>query len=182
MTLTDDAPALKQYLFEMRFKPRPYYQAGALVRDPDDVPASLVGHMLTQPIVRTEAGEQRLDDVLGESFALVGLNDVVPTASALSHALWSRLQPRLVQICTASSGSPSRSVRTVECEQQNVQALRAHRDQLLLVRPDRFVAGAIAPAQIDQFAEKYDALLRAPAPTPMRTPRLTLNHPPPGGL
>jgi 3-(3-hydroxy-phenyl)propionate hydroxylase len=168
MMLTEDAPALKQYLFEMRFKPRPFYQAGALVRADDDVPASLVGHMLPQPMVVAGAGPVLLDELLGPGFSLIGQEAVVPEIGSLANPLWARLKPKLVHLSPNDGGLGRYGgvVRARPCIAAEAAPLRAHRDQLMLVRPDRYVAGAFAPEEMDRFVERFDALLNAPAVAP----------------
>jgi 3-(3-hydroxy-phenyl)propionate hydroxylase len=159
MTLTADAPALKRYLFEMRFKPRPYYELGALLRTEDDVPASLVGHMLPQPQVDAGEGAVRLDDVLGGGFSIIGQDEAVTGLQSARHPLWDELAPTLVQLSVdGPRGTRGEVVHVRPCG-EGTAALRAHRDQLLLVRPDRYVAGAFAPDDADLFATQFSRLL-----------------------
>lgn len=61
---------IKQYLLEMRFKPMPKYQDGALLPQTDKY--SPVGKMFIQPQVQLASGETvLLDDVLGNDFAII---------------------------------------------------------------------------------------------------------------
>jgi 3-(3-hydroxy-phenyl)propionate hydroxylase len=72
-------PALKQYVLEMRFKPMPRYEQGAVVQPGPQGrkgPASSVGTLFIQP--RVDTRKQRnvlLDDVLGAWFAVVCWNN-----------------------------------------------------------------------------------------------------------
>lgn len=161
--LTEGAPALRQYLYEMRFKPRPYYEQGALVRQLDDVPASLVGHMLPQPWVRRDGAAVRLDEVIGPGFALIGQDSVSARHAIMTHGLWGRLRPRTLHLGPEPSGATGPDV--LACDDPTAAPLRAHRDQLMLVRPDRYVAGAFSPADADRFAEAFAQRLR-PATRP----------------
>ena len=156
MMLTEEAPALKQYLFEMRFKPRPFFQTGALVRGEDDVPASLVGHMLPQPWVEAGAGQVLLDELLGPGFSQIGQAERGPDLKTAKHPLWAKLKPRLVHLPAREAEAGKGDVSLVRaCDPTAAAPLRAHRDQLLLVRPDRYVAGAFAPEDIDLFAAQF---------------------------
>lgn len=61
---------IKQYLLEMRFKPMPKYQDGALLPQTDKY--SPVGKMFIQPQVQLASGETvLLDEILGNDFAII---------------------------------------------------------------------------------------------------------------
>lgn len=63
---------LRRYIGEMRFKPMPFFKAGAVVHPGTPDPKGLVGKMLVQPWVTDSAGQARkLDDVIGLRFALI---------------------------------------------------------------------------------------------------------------
>jgi 3-(3-hydroxy-phenyl)propionate hydroxylase len=70
-------PALKRYVVEMRFKPMPRYERGAVVHARIPVPKdSPVGTLFIQPRVDTRDGAGlRLDDVLGPWFSVVAWNN-----------------------------------------------------------------------------------------------------------
>lgn len=132
---------------------------------------SLVGHMLPQPPVRwrdtpREAGhvdseaagtqsEPRLDTVFGAGWALLAQCARVATAAtAAREALWPELAPTLVLLdgSRSSGGDEDDVVVRALCPEWEdphtalpMAAIRAHRDQILLIRPDRFVAAACWP-------------------------------------
>lgn len=70
--LLSKVPRLRQYIAEMRFKPMPFFSAGAVVhRDAPDARGS-VGKVFMQPRVADADGKaQRLDDAIGLRFALL---------------------------------------------------------------------------------------------------------------
>lgn len=70
-------PALRRYVLEMRFKPMPRYDQGAVVHNSNPpAPASAVGTLFIQPTVDTRtATGVRLDDILGSGFAVLCWNN-----------------------------------------------------------------------------------------------------------
>jgi 3-(3-hydroxy-phenyl)propionate hydroxylase len=65
-------PTLKRYVLEMRFKPMPRYDHGAVVHDQPRRPDSPAGTLFIQPRVDTRtATDLRLDDVIGTGFAVL---------------------------------------------------------------------------------------------------------------
>ena len=113
-------PEASDWLLQMKFKPKPRYDAGLFVdlNSPLQPPASLVGRMLPNPLVTTDGKTHRLDRLLGNWFAEMGEGTAQP---------WLAEGPDI----------------------RALQPLRAHRDQCLLVRPDRYVAAAgLSPAEV----------------------------------
>lgn len=69
-------PSLKRYVLEMRFKPMPRYEHGAVVHDEPRRADSPVGTLFIQPRVDTRAQQNvLLDDVLGSWFAVLCWNN-----------------------------------------------------------------------------------------------------------
>src|SRR6185312_14103474 len=69
-------PSLKRYVLEMRFKPMPRYEHGAVIHDEPRDPGSPVGTLFVQPSVDTRTQRDvLLDDVLGEWFAVLCWNN-----------------------------------------------------------------------------------------------------------
>lgn len=164
--------------------------------DADRFVGSLVGHMLPQPPVRwtdqpevsvREPGgggggpkgdeasrpEPRLDSLMGCGFALLVQSEAAARAALSARdQLWPELAPQTVVL---GDGLPAvlGGVRTARPDWADehaalpMAALRAHRDQLLLVRPDRFVAAALwpdRPASVRATVANFRASLRASPP------------------
>jgi 3-(3-hydroxy-phenyl)propionate hydroxylase len=156
----------------MRFKPKPRYSAGAFVDlDEPILEASLVGEMLPQPFVVDSAHNvSKLDDVLGNGFSLLGpLHALEQVESKLCEPIWQQLNPTCValswssaQLANVQSPDWIRSVRVANgneagADPQNstyARPIRTHRDQVMLIRPDRYVAGAFFAADFDAFTAK----------------------------
>lgn len=163
LKMLESFPGAQDYFLQMKFKPAPRY-AGGLFVDLDSQPyeASLVGQMLPQPVVRLASGKTvRLDEVLGGGFALIAQDDAGAVVMAkLTHPLWQKLAPTLVRLTPeGASATDATGIKTAVAVDRFVRPIRTHRDQILLVRPDRYVAGAFDPAQEYEFAGKLEAIL-----------------------
>nr|BFE35767.1 bifunctional 3-(3-hydroxy-phenyl)propionate/3-hydroxycinnamic acid hydroxylase [Actinomadura rugatobispora] len=137
-------PSLKRYVVEMRFKPMPRYQSGAIV--PPSGAGSPVGRLFIQPKVRTSDGVMLLDDALGGWFAVLCWNND-PTA-ILDHdalELWRRLGARLVAVVPEAQlgdGAFPPEVLVVGDPGPLKAWFDAHRESVVFLRPDRCVAAA----------------------------------------
>lgn len=133
-------------------KPQAAYQKGWLFPDLA-ADQSLLGCALPQPLVMTPtANETLLDTVLGSGFALLAAG---PNAATLLQTIPSNplagLSPRNVALLPAGE-QPRRLARGDVCVATDNRFLASlvENDQLLLVRPDRFVAAQIDPESVDE--------------------------------
>lgn len=191
----DRFPAARDYVVGMKFKPPPSYSSGAFAAGGRGAFAgSLLGHMLPQPPVlwgapagaAASAGPPRLDDVMGAGFALIAQQaSTAADMVARRHELWPELAPTMLLLSDeedaqlpggdAQEGAVAalRPDWTSEHAALPMSAMRAHRDQVLLVRPDRFVAAAFWPGDVASVRETVAAFRHAmgsvaPAPSPAR--------------
>ena len=123
-------PQARDWLLQMKFKPKPKYDQGLFLdlHSPEQPPASLVGEMLPNP------------EIIGPSWK--------------QHRLDQELGGWFAEIGLGAMlpwpvDGPDRAT---------LRPLRAHRDQCVLVRPDRFVAGA--SDNIENLRLAWDDLLR----------------------
>ncbi|MCB1743143.1 MAG: FAD-dependent monooxygenase, partial [Gammaproteobacteria bacterium] len=171
MTALERFPKARDYLFQMRFKPRPRYERGLFIDlDAPEFTGSLVGEMLPQPWVRDlrdpQSGRARLDDTLGAGFALIAQDpDGVARLTACRHPLLSALpMTRCCVVCGREAGRMTRTdsepvaLRHAE-DPATMRAIRAHRDQIMLVRPDRYVMAACWPESLEPMLDRLTALL-----------------------
>ncbi|MGN5236550.1 MULTISPECIES: bifunctional 3-(3-hydroxy-phenyl)propionate/3-hydroxycinnamic acid hydroxylase [unclassified Rhodococcus (in: high G+C Gram-positive bacteria)] len=137
-------PTLKRYILEMRFKPMPRYETGAVVPLPGK--DSPVGRMFIQPEVVTENGRCLLDEALGNWFAvLCWNNDPTAVLDKPSVEAWCKIGARLVAVVPAAQigqTSYDESVTVVGDPGQLKAWFDVHRESVLFLRPDRFVAAA----------------------------------------
>jgi 3-(3-hydroxy-phenyl)propionate hydroxylase len=150
-------PPARAYFAEMRYKPKPRFESGFLVRRENGSGANLVGRMFPQPQVRSADRVGLLDDFLGDDFALLALPQT-------PSQLFDRLPPKLLEplriqrvaIRNTSdfAGVPS-EVEALQNESEwFASAMRDIPAGLFLIRPDRYVAAFLR-------AENFEADLRA---------------------
>lgn len=139
-------PEAKDYVLNMKFKPKPWYRAGAFIagpETPDDVPTA-PGRMLVQPTVTGGAPEEsrRLDDVLGPGFALVGVGaETAPALAAWRDPLWDSLGARKAAL--GFGPEPGDGLWRIEPPFHDLDRVMG---KILVVRPDRYVAAIADPA------------------------------------
>jgi 3-(3-hydroxy-phenyl)propionate hydroxylase len=142
-------PSVRRFVEGFRFKPPPSIEEGWLLggrRAGRDVPE---GSYFPQPPVRLASGEERLlDDTLGTGFAVVSRKRGPATEAArgLAEALGAR--------CVTVSPEGTRSADPAEVE-DGTGRLEAwftrHGVDVAVVRPDRFVLGAVPLARLPEL-------------------------------
>ena len=107
-------PSLKRYVLEMRFKPMPRYEQGAVVHSEPRRSDSPVGTLFVQPRVDTrEQQNVLLDDVLGGGFAvLCWNNNPREILRATAFANWKALGAKFVAAQAAESAALDRARRS----------------------------------------------------------------------
>ncbi|KZS59893.1 bifunctional 3-(3-hydroxy-phenyl)propionate/3-hydroxycinnamic acid hydroxylase [Mycobacterium ostraviense] len=155
-------PSLKRYVLEMRFKPMPRYERGAVVHAEPRKPGSPVGTLFVQPRVNTRTQHDiLLDDVLGSWFAVLCWNNN-PRKILGEHAFatWQALGARFVaarpEVQLHWTGHDDRDVVVVGDHTGDLKSwFDAHDESVVFLRPDRCVAGAC----IAQLAPELSASL-----------------------
>ncbi|MCG6902052.1 MAG: bifunctional 3-(3-hydroxy-phenyl)propionate/3-hydroxycinnamic acid hydroxylase [Rhodobacter sp.] len=152
-------PAVQDYLLHMKFKPRPRFGTGLFLGLGQSIfEGSLVGEMIPQPDVETGGRVQKLDTLLGPGFGLIAQDAAGAKAvAALGEFAFLGLPMARVFIPyrDASGPMPASSARD-----DRVRLLRAHRDEVLLIRPDRYCAAAFVPEELAEGLRRYEALFR----------------------
>ena len=167
-------PSLKRYVLEMRFKPMPRYEQGAVVHaSTPPAPDSAVGTLFIQPSVDTrERQNVLLDDVIGPWFAvLCWNNDPRRLLGEQEFARWKALgasfiaaRPATQLHWTPTGEQPDPDVIVVG---DRTGALKkffdTQTDSVLFLRPDRCVAGScIAQRAPELSADLFHALALTP--------------------
>lgn len=141
-------PQARDFIINMKFKPRPRYADGPFVDlHAQSFAGSLVGAMLPQVELDEAASDvPRLDDGLGSGFALLAqATDAARFMAEHQADLWPELAPARVLLSGGAAAAPAGVARLVSQPGPALTAVRAHRDQILLIRPDRYVAAAFWP-------------------------------------
>jgi 3-(3-hydroxy-phenyl)propionate hydroxylase len=163
-------PTLKRYVLEMRFKPMPRYQQGAVFHaDSSGVAAGAIsptGTLFIQPRVDTRENQNvLLDDVLGVGFAVVcWSNNLRAVLGDAAFRRWKALGASFVEVRPMTqlhwTGHDDADVTVIG---DRTGALKAwfdvFTDSVLFVRPDRCIAGAcIAQRAPELSASLFDVL------------------------
>ncbi|MFI5511421.1 bifunctional 3-(3-hydroxy-phenyl)propionate/3-hydroxycinnamic acid hydroxylase [Mycobacterium sp. NPDC051804] len=159
-------PTLKRYILEMRFKPMPRYQQGAVFHAAGSPANSPTGTLFIQPRVDTRTDQNvLLDDVLGTGFAvLCWSNNLRAVLGDEAFNRWKALGASFVEARPMTqlhwSGHDDASVTVVG---DRTGALKSwfdvFTDSVLFVRPDRCIAGAcIAQRAPEVSASLFDVL------------------------
>lgn len=159
-------PALKSYVLEMRFKPMPRYEQGAVVHPNPRRGDSPVGTLFIQPRVNTrEQTGVLFDDVLGTGFAVVCWNNNPrDLLGDDAFARWKALGARFLALRPLTQlhweGHDDPDVVVVGDATGELKAwFDGHAESVLFLRPDRCVAGAgIAQLAPDLSAAVLDVL------------------------
>jgi 3-(3-hydroxy-phenyl)propionate hydroxylase len=159
-------PSLKRYILEMRFKPMPRYQQGAVFHAEPPSDTSPTGTLFIQPRVDTRDQQNvLLDDVLGTGFAVLCWSNN-PRALLGDEAFdrWKALGAKFVaarpltQLHWTGHDDPD-----VVIVGDRTGALKSwfdiHTDSVLFLRPDRCIAGAcIAQRAPELSASLFEVL------------------------
>lgn len=159
-------PTLKRYVLEMRFKPMPRYQQGAVFHAENSPDNSPTGTLFIQPRVDTRTDQNvLLDDVLGAGFAvLCWSNNLRAVLGDEAFSRWKALGASFVEARPMTqlywTGHDDADVTVVG---DRTGALKSwfdvFTDSVLFVRPDRCIAGAcIAQRAPELSTSLFDVL------------------------
>jgi len=176
-------PGAHEYILQMKYKPMPRYDAGAVVRNPTrGTWDEAVGKMFMQPVVEVGTRQlAKLDDAVGPWFALIGVHLDPASLDPDAIGWWQALGARLVHVVPPRSGPlppPGRScdragsppgVPTGSLVVEDVGG--AFRDwrlarpgaEIVVLRPDRYVAAVCDRTTISSTTSRLRELLGAGA-------------------
>jgi 3-(3-hydroxy-phenyl)propionate hydroxylase len=163
-------PTLKRYVLEMRFKPMPRYEHGAVVHSAPGRTDSPVGTLFIQPRVDTRSEQGvLLDEVLGDWFAvLCWNNNPRKILGDVAFEKWKALGARFIALRPLTqlhwTGHDDPDVVVVGDRAGAVKSwFDTHSESVLFLRPDRCIAGAcIAQRAPELSASLLDALALKP--------------------
>ncbi|MBN3744360.1 MULTISPECIES: bifunctional 3-(3-hydroxy-phenyl)propionate/3-hydroxycinnamic acid hydroxylase [unclassified Burkholderia] len=159
-------PPVRDYFLQMKFKPKPRYACGLLGPIDELGRHSVRGRMLPQPFVTSRGRSMPLDDLLGPRFALLRFGrPSVGTSLRPAHQLWRHLGAATVWILPEPNGVSERMLEqrgwtvAVSNDSAFVNALAHNCDRVIVLRPDRYAAGAFLPSQEHTFADEFATVL-----------------------
>jgi 3-(3-hydroxy-phenyl)propionate hydroxylase len=155
-------PTLKRYILEMRFKPMPRYEQGAIAHVVPRSGTSPTGTLFIQPRVDTrDAQNLLLDDVTGPGFAVLSWNNNPrKLLGDVASARWRELGATFVAARPLTqlhwTGHDDPDVVIVGDRTGGLKAwFDGRAESVLFLRPDRCIAGAC----IAQLAPELSASL-----------------------
>lgn len=153
-------PKVRDYLIQMRFKPRPRYAKGVFVGlERPEFEGDLTGEMIPQPWVQSAGSKIRMDDLLGPGFALITQDDAGESAvQRLGKDRLAGLPLRHLRLDFAPGTAPVQH-RASPLDSTIALPLRTHRDRVMLIRPDRYCAASFHPAGLAKGLAEYGQLL-----------------------
>ena len=159
-------PAVQNYFAQMKYKPKPFFKEGFLVPGGE---RDIVGRMLPQPNLETlERSRYRFDDWLQSDFALVAYGFDAQATLRRASTLDFGLGPlKRLAIVPMRFNIDRRADASLEAARDVDDLLGRYtkpgRELLLLVRPDRYVAGAVdvaTPGALEAWASSVSALVK----------------------
>jgi 3-(3-hydroxy-phenyl)propionate hydroxylase len=178
-------PSLKRYVLEMRFKPMPRYQQGAVYHADQPSPTSPTGTLFIQPRVDTRDRQNvLLDDVAGTGFTvLCWSNNLRAVLGDASFDRWKALGANFIEVRPMTqlhwTGHDDPDVDVIG---DRTGALKGwfdvHPDSVLFVRPDRCIAAACIAQRAPEVSEALFAKLHLTqgGGTDGREPDRTVRH------
>lgn len=159
-------PTLKRYILEMRFKPMPRYQQGAVYHPEPRSENSPTGTLFIQPRVDTRDEQNvMLDDVLGTGFAvLCWSNNLRAVLGEPAFQRWKALGAKLIEARPMTQLQwPGHDDSDVVVVGDRAGALKkwfdVYPDSVLFLRPDRCIAGACIAQRAPEVSDAlFDTL------------------------
>jgi 3-(3-hydroxy-phenyl)propionate hydroxylase len=147
--LASVVPPARQYLAQMRFKPKPRFTAGFFVAD-SELSRRLGGTMFPQPMVEQDGVPRRLDDVLGDGFAILcfgadpaAIGQRLGDLPALLGAPVVGCLPRILAFAPTSLDPMLRD------HTDTIGALLGDAEAVIVLRPDRYVMAVLPVGEIE---------------------------------
>lgn len=150
-------PAIRDYLINMRFKPKPKHPDGVYLDLHDQLyEASLVGEMIPQPEINRGAATEKLDRLLGPGFALIGQSaEAAAAMGELREPTFLGLPLAQVLLWSNAILADDSVWHIAPSSKMEGRPLLTHRDQILLIRPDRYCAAAFSPSELVPALARY---------------------------
>ena len=167
----NNVDALRSHLVEFKFKPKPFLVKGLVYHPRNNVNVSdAVGKIFIQPYVEnTNQQKVKFDEVLGSWYSIVSFRkDPLIGLSENTKQFWISRESRFVQVNRSKSGlnrfTPLTSSEGVICVEDVDHKLEdwfeSARDEVVIVRPDRFVAATCSIDQLENTLEKLACQLQ----------------------
>lgn len=149
-------PPARDYIAQMKFKPPPRFDKGFLLDDSDGARHPMVGRLCPQPeVAGPDGGPVLLDSRLGDGFAALIL--AAQAKSLTWPAIWDRLGVRRVRLLPPEAAAGPDDLALVHPP----TGFLAETGQIVLLRPDRYVAAVIPLDRLAAQSARLEALAAA---------------------
>lgn len=175
LLLANILPPIRDYITEMKYKPKPRFERGLMVSGGPATQRTLVGRLLPQPIVMTPSGEGKLlDDLIGPRFALiVRTADPESAFARLSQPVWRDLGAAFIAVMPPGSAprpAPPGVQVVIERDLEFAAQLGGDRESVILMRPDRYAAACFPLQEAVAAAASVVELLASTCPSEVSGP------------
>lgn len=161
--LLSAVPPARAYFAEMKYKPKPRFDAGFLaIKGKRAAAVSLIGRLFPQPEVQAAGRRGLLDDFLGNDFALVSLPQTPANLfDRLPADLWQPLKLQRVAIRAPSDSAPApNGVTSVfDVKGEFSRSMQHFTPGLALIRPDRYVAAYLPTENLEEGKREVDEMI-----------------------
>jgi 3-(3-hydroxy-phenyl)propionate hydroxylase len=139
----DRVPRVQRFIRNLEFKPRPLITRGFMLGGSRSHRQSPEGSYFPQPRVGAPGGGVvRLDELLGSGFAVLVHPDTREASVRGAQALADSIGARCVRILPPGSGQ-AQPGEVVDVEGKLDAWFREHRVDIAVLRPDRYIFGAV---------------------------------------
>jgi len=155
-------PPAHNYFAEMKYKPKPRFDAGFLTQDVKSRGDFLIGRLFPQPEVRSTDRTALLDEFLGNNFALVSLPQTpADLFDKLPGDLWQSLALQRVAIRASGESKPAPSGVTSVSDAGDdfSRSMKKLPPGLVLIRPDRYVAAYLRAENLEGDMRQVNELI-----------------------
>jgi len=155
-------PPARTYFAEMKYKPKPQFDAGFLVREGKHGAGSMIGRLFPQPEVRGADRTALLDEFLGDNFALVTLPQTPPSLfDRLPANLWRPL--KLLRVAIRAPGdmtsAPNGVTSVLDIEGEFSDSVKQLPPGVALIRPDRYMAAYLPAENLEAGISEVDEII-----------------------
>ncbi len=161
--LLNAVPPARAYFAEMKYKPKPRFDAGFLaMKGKRAIDVSLIGRLFPQPEVQSADRVGLLDDFLGKDFALVSLPQTPANSfDRLPADLWPQLNLQRVAIRPSgdSASAPNGVTSVFDVEGEFSRSMRNLPPGLALIRPDRYVAAYLLTENLEGGIREVEEMI-----------------------
>jgi 3-(3-hydroxy-phenyl)propionate hydroxylase len=158
----DHIPRVQRFIHHLEFKPRPLLSRGFMPGGSRGHRQAPEGTYFPQPHVGAPGGGVvRLDELLGPGFAVLVHPDTRESSRRAARTLADSLGARCVSLLPLRSGQP-RPGEAVDVEGKLDAWFREHRVDIAVLRPDRYVFGAVPGSHLARLVVALRGWIHGP--------------------